>query len=83
MLGARSIVGVDDFGRYDFTLRPDASRYELETYNLAGNFGWGASLARLIDIGVDAVAARIKLLTDRLALQAASKGFRVVSPRHD
>ena len=67
--------------RYVEQLRPDAGRYESGTINLPGTFAWGASLDLLNTAGMDAVAGRIKHLTDRLADGFERKGWTVVSPR--
>ncbi len=81
VIGARTVADSENFGRYDFTLRPDATRYEPGTYNLAGTFGWGASLERFNALGMAAVAGRIKRLTDRLAAGLDRRGWQIVSPR--
>lgn len=81
MLGAGSVINDQDYGNYDFTLKPDARRYESGTSNLLGSLGFGAALRMLMSVGMPAIADRLKLLTDRLIAGLELKGFTVVSPR--
>jgi cysteine desulfurase/selenocysteine lyase len=82
LVGATTVTNWESFAiQPDYALRPDAGRYESGTPNLAGIFGWGAALDTFNAIGIDAVADRIKRLTDRLADGLELKGYAVVSPR--
>jgi cysteine desulfurase/selenocysteine lyase len=82
LIGNGTVVKWDQFSTaYDYALRPDAGRYESGTPNLPGLFGWGAALEMFNAVGVDAVAERIKRLTDRLVDGLELKGYAVVSPR--
>jgi len=81
VIGASSVINELDYGHYDFTLKPDARRYESGTPNLLGFFGFGAALRMLNAVGIDAIAERCKTLTDRLIGGLELKGYTVVSPR--
>lgn len=81
IVGWMNVVDAQNYGHYDFTLRPDAGRFECGSYNVVGLHGLKASLELLASLGVPAVGARIKLLTDRLIAGLSAKGFQVVSPR--
>ena len=82
LIGNGTVAKWDQFTTaYDYTLRPDAGRYESGTPNLPGVFGWAAAVAVFNEIGVAAVAERLKRLTDRLADGFELKGYTVVSPR--
>ncbi len=82
LIGATSVTKWETFAvQPDYALRPDAGRYESGTPNLPGLFGWGAALAMFNQVGMAHVAARIKVLTDRLADGLTAKGYAVHSPR--
>jgi selenocysteine lyase/cysteine desulfurase len=80
-VGWKSVIEALDFARIDFTLKPHAGRWEGGTPNAAGIAGLGASLELLLNIGIDAVAARVLHLTEHLCERAARAGLRVFSSR--
>lgn len=80
-IGWRNVVGADDYDRIDFTLREDARRFECGSYAMAGVMALGASLSLLRDAGSDAIAARVRELTDLLIALAAEKGYLCASRR--
>ena len=67
--------------RPDAALRPDARRYEWASLPTVGLFAVDACLEMLHRAGVEAIAARILELTDRLALGLERRGWRLASPR--
>jgi len=81
MVGWMNVVDAQDYGNYDYTLKPDAGRFECGTYNVPGLLGFKASLEMLGAIGVGPISQRIKLLTDRLVEKVTARGYQVVSPR--
>jgi len=81
VIGASTVINELDYGHYDYTLKPDARRYESGTPNLLGFFGFGAALRMLASAGIDAIAQRLKLLTDRLIDGIELRGYKIVSPR--
>jgi selenocysteine lyase/cysteine desulfurase len=80
-VGWNSVVGSRDFSRLDFRLKPHAGRWESGSLNVAGITALGASLALLLEIGIPAIAARVRELTDYLCEQAARAGLEVYSSR--
>jgi cysteine desulfurase / selenocysteine lyase len=80
-IGWMNVINATDFGSYDFTLRPDAKRFECGSYNIPGVLGLGASLELILKIGIDIISRRILGLTDRLVAGLAEKGYQVVSSR--
>jgi selenocysteine lyase/cysteine desulfurase len=80
-VGWNSVVGARDFSRIDFTLKPNAGRWESGCFNVAGITGLGASLELLLGIGIPTVAERVFELTDYLCAQAARAGIEVFSSR--
>lgn len=80
-VGWNSVVGSRDFSRIDFQLKPNAGRWESGTLNVAGITALGASMAWLLEIGIEAIAGRVLELTDYLCDKAAKAGFEIHSSR--
>jgi selenocysteine lyase/cysteine desulfurase len=80
-VGWMNVVNAQDYGNYDYTLRPDAGRYECGSYNVPGLLAMEAAVELLGSLGVAAVSARLQELTDRLIDGLRARGYRVVSPR--
>ena len=81
MVGWMNVVNPLDYGNFDYTLKPDAGRFECGTYNIPGLLSLKASLDVLHSAGIDNIAARVKLLGDRLIDALHIKGYTIVSPR--
>jgi selenocysteine lyase/cysteine desulfurase len=80
-VGWKSVVGAWDFSTIDFRLEVHAGRWENGTPNISGIVALGASLGLLLEIGIDAIAARVLELTDYLCEKAAEAGLEVFSSR--
>jgi selenocysteine lyase/cysteine desulfurase len=80
-VGWMNVVHATDYSHLDFTLRPDAKRFECGGYNIAGILALGASLELLLSVGIDAVWQRLYALTTMLAQGVQAKGYAVFSPR--
>lgn len=80
-IGWNSVVGARNFARIDFTLKPNAGRWESGSLNIAGISALGASLGLLLEIGLAEVTARILDLTEYLCDRARQAGFEVYSSR--
>jgi cysteine desulfurase / selenocysteine lyase len=81
MIGWMNVISAQDYGNYDYTLRPDAGRFECGSHNVAGLLGLKASLEMLKSIGTDKIADRLFTLTDRLIRGLESRGYQIISPR--
>lgn len=64
-----------------FDLRDDARRFDSGAYNIAGVNALGASISLLLEVGIDEIQKRVKLLTDRLVEGLKHKAWRLFSPR--
>jgi selenocysteine lyase/cysteine desulfurase len=82
-VGWNSVVGAWDFSTIDFRLKPHAGRWESGSLNLAGLTALGASLDLLLGVGIEALAARIRELTDHLCHAVERTGWRAFSSRRD
>lgn len=82
-VGWMNVINDQDYGNYDLTLKSDARRFECGTYNVPGFLGLKAAVELLGELGVEAVSARIRELTDHLVGRLTDKGYTVVSPRGD
>jgi selenocysteine lyase/cysteine desulfurase len=80
-IGWNSVVKARDFSRLDFQLKPHAGRWESGSLNVAGITGLGASMALLLEMGIDYVAARVLEVTDHLCDRAQDAGMEVFSSR--
>jgi selenocysteine lyase/cysteine desulfurase len=80
-IGATTVVNWRDFDTYDFTLHPNARRYECGTHNLPGIRALTASLEMLEKVGIEQVFARVTALGDRLLAGAVEKGWTIACPR--
>ena len=83
IVGWLNMVNSQNFGQYEFALKPDARRFECGCHNVAGLLGLKAALDMLDRIGIAAIAQRVKTLTDRLIVGISRKGYRVLSPRQE
>lgn len=81
VLGWHSVKNRFDFEHYDFTLSPDARRFEPGSFNTVGLAAFNASLRLLLETGVDRIWERVRGLTEA-ALEAADRaGYEVLTPR--
>ena len=80
-VGWMNVINAQDYGHYDFTLRPDAKRFECGSYNIPGVLALGASLALILEIGLPLIHQRVLALTDLLVAGLTAKGYSVFSPR--
>jgi selenocysteine lyase/cysteine desulfurase len=81
VIGAGTVINDMDYGNYDYTFKPNAKRHESGTPNLMGLLGFGSALRLLSSAGIDAIADRLKLLTDRLIGGLELRGYQMISPR--
>jgi len=83
-VGWMNVVDAVNFGNYNFTLRPDAGRFECGSHPVPGLLALKESLTILASIPSAQVADRIGALGDRLIEGVRRKGYTVISPRtHD
>jgi cysteine desulfurase/selenocysteine lyase len=82
-IGWMNVIDAQNYGRYDFTLRPEAAKFECGSWNVPGFLGLKASLELLHTLGTPNIADRLKVLTDRLITGLIAKGYTIISPRAD
>ena len=81
VIGWMNTVNASNYDRYDFTLKPNAAKFECGTPNVPGFLAFKASMDLLLSVGIDAVASRLRVLTDRLIAGLRQSGFVIASPR--
>jgi len=81
MIGWMNVIDAQNYGTYDYSLKPDAGRFECGTLNIPGLLGLKASLDLLMECGIDNVGRRIQQLTELLIHGLVKKGYKIVSPR--
>jgi cysteine desulfurase/selenocysteine lyase len=82
-VGWLAFEGTDDLThltRYDTTLRPDARRYELVTLPYQDFAGFNASVALLLEVGIETISAYLRAVIQPVLAWAASAGVHVTSP---
>lgn len=82
LVGSHSVVGGFDYSKVEFNLKPNASRWEGGSLNMAGLHGLRGSLELLEELGWDAVSARILENADRARSAAEAAGFAVYGSRN-
>lgn len=81
LIGWMNVVEAQDYGNYNYTLRPDAGRFECGSYNIPGLLALKASLELLHGLGIGHVAQRVRELTDHVIAGLTSRGYQIASPR--
>ena len=79
-VGWKSVVNADDYANYDFTLLPNARRFEEGSLNMLSIHILGAALDLLIDLGMENVWKRVRGLIDRAVEGIRGKGYEVITP---
>lgn len=80
LVGWRSTKEALNFDQVKLDLREDAARFEEGSLSYPSIEGMGAAIELLLDVGVDAVWARIRELNDHLTERLVAGGHRVLSP---
>ena len=80
-VGWLSVVNPQDYGDINYTLKPDAGRYECGTYNVPGLLAMKASLDLLETIGIEQISKRLRHLSGYVEKGLREKGYQIVSPR--
>ncbi len=84
LVGWDSVVDAHNFLDYDFTLRPDARRFEEGSFNVMSLYALGASIGLLQEIGIDIIEDRVLGLGDRLLEEVRRRNLTLFSsPRPD
>ncbi len=77
----RAVTSPEPYLQYDWTLRPDARRFEVSSPNVAGLYGLRAALAFLLEVGIERIYHRVLDLTDYLLAGLDRLGIEVLTPR--
>lgn len=81
VVGADSVINAEDYLNYDFTLKPDSTRFESGTGNRVGLVGLKASLELLFEVDCQEITQRILQITEYFCSAAQCKGYHIYSPR--
>ena len=76
-VGWHSVVAAFDAPEIDFTLKPNAQRWEGGSFNMPGLQALGASIALILELGPEAVSARVLDRAEAVRERARSAGWRV------
>jgi len=83
VIGWLNVIDPGNYAEYNFTLQPDARRFEAGTWNIGGLLALIASLEAMEEVGIDKVWQRVDELTGRIADGLNERGYRVFSPRQN
>ncbi|MBI5184914.1 MAG: aminotransferase class V-fold PLP-dependent enzyme [Nitrospinae bacterium] len=83
LIGWNSVKNSRDYSHYNFTLRPDAQRFEEGSPSVMGISALGASLGLLQEIGLDKIEERVLFITDRIISGLEERGYAIRTPRGD
>ncbi len=83
MVGWMNVINPQDYGDYNYTLKPDAGRFECGTYNIVGLLGMLGALTLIDQVGIEVIDARVQVLLDRLHRGVSAKGYEIISPRDE
>ncbi len=78
-IGWMNVINANDYSRHDFTLRPDARRFECGSHNIPGVLALGASIEMFLKITPSLIEQRIGGLVSHLRNRLAEKSYRVIS----
>ncbi len=79
VVGWGSVINSSDYGNYDFTLMPDATRFEEGSLNTLGIYAFGAALALLEEEGIEHIEQRVLHLGDCILEYLRHSKFKVIS----
>ncbi len=78
--GWMGTVDPENYFSYDLPFRNDALRYEEGSHSVALVMGWNESLRLLLEVGIENIAAHVRLLTDHLIEGLQRLERQVVTP---
>jgi len=80
-VGWANVINNQNYSSNDYTLLPNAGRFEAGSPNLPGSIGMRVSLGLLHSVGMANIHTRIQVLLDRAIEGLRGKGYQIVSPR--
>jgi len=79
VVGWDSVINSADYGNYDFTLKPDAGRFEEGSVNTVGIYAFGAALALLEEAGIETIQQRVLSLGDHIIDHLKQRKLKILS----
>ena len=64
---------------YDFTLRPDATRFEEGSFNTMSIQAFGQALSLFHEVGVERIEKQIMLLGDKILAELKRRNFKILN----
>ena len=80
IVGVGSVAGNDRYFEYDLTLADGARRFEESVVSLLDTAAFGAALDLLLEVGPEAIEARVLHLSRMLAEGVAAAGYEIIEP---
>ena len=79
VVGWDSVINSADYSNYDFTLKPDARRFEEGSCNTLGIYAFGAALALLEEEGIGNIEQRVLHLGDHIIQHLQKRHLKTLS----
>ena len=79
-VGWKSVLQEEDFFRIQFDLKPDASRFEPGTMNVAGIYALGAAIELLMEVGIESVFEQVLGINDLIFEGLKDRNANMASP---
>ncbi len=80
IVGVGSVAGHDRYFEYDLAPADGARRFEESVVSLLDTAAFGAALDLLLEVGPEAIEARVLRLSRKLAEGLAAAGYEIIEP---
>jgi selenocysteine lyase/cysteine desulfurase len=80
LIGSWNVKAPGFIAQNEIEFHPTAQRYEPGVLNVAGVYGLKAAIDLLLDIGIEAIAGRLRALKAALVGELSGRGFRFYGP---
>lgn len=81
LVGWKSVINEHEYEDLEFSLKPNAHKFEEGSLPVAGILALGASLKLLMDAGIENVNGEVYRLGDLIIEEARSRNFHLITPQ--
>ncbi len=80
LIGWKTVVNEHEYEEIDFSVKPNALKFEEGSLPVAGILALGASLELLMSVGIEKINKEIYRLGELIIDNAKSRGFHLITP---